>query len=263
MQKSEFTIQRMDCPSEEQLIRMKLERLQQIKYLDFDIPNRKLSVYHETEVDKIDEALSSLKLNSKLENTAEVDGLPVNDTSVQKKTLWYVLGINFLFFVVEMTTGWISNSMGLIADSLDMLADSIVYALSLFAVGSTVIRKNKVAKASGIFQIVLAILGFIEVLRRFFEDSAIPLFGWMIGISILALIGNIVSLWLINKVKSSEAHMQASAIFTSNDILVNSGVILAGVLVYFLNSKLPDLIIGIIVFSFVMRGALRILKISK
>ena len=46
--------------------------------------------------------------------------------------------------------------------------------------------------------------------------------------------------------------MQASAIFTSNDIIVNGGVIVAGVLVYFLDSKWPDLIVGGIVFSFVM-----------
>ena len=185
------------------------------------------------------------------------------DDSQQRKILWWVLAINFSLFVIEMTTGWISSSMGLIADSLDMLADSIVYGLSLFAVGAAMSRKKKVAKISGYFQMGLALLGFSEVLRRFFSESGTPLFQWMIIISVLALIGNLVSLWLINKAKSDEAHMQASAIFTSNDIIVNGGVILAGVMVYFLNSKWPDLLIGGIVFAFVMRGAIRILKLSK
>ncbi|MBW8202004.1 cation transporter, partial [Flagellimonas abyssi] len=99
--------------------------------------------------------------------------------------------------------------------------------------------------------------------RRFFSDTETPLFQWMIIVSIFALLGNLISLWLINKAKSKEAHMQASAIFTSNDIIVNGGVIVAGVLVYFLNSKWPDLVIGGIVFTFVMRGAIRILKLSK
>lgn len=151
--------------------------------------------------------------------------------------------------------------MGLIADSLDMLADSFVYALSLFAVGSTMIRKNKVAKISGYLQIGLALLGFAEVVRRFFGDSEIPLFGWMIIVSVLALAGNIVSLWLIKKAKSSEAHIQASAIFTSNDIIVNGGVIVAGILVYAFESKWPDLIVGMVVFAVVLRGAVRILKL--
>lgn len=263
MNKSIFSITKMDCPSEEQMIRMKLAPYDQVKQLSFDIPNRTLEVYHTEDVENIHRAIGELRLNDRLESTEEAE-LPVaTDDSRQRKILWWVLGINFGFFVVEMTTGWISRSMGLIADSLDMLADSIVYGLSLLAVGATVSRKKKVAQISGYFQMGLALLGFSEVLRRFFNESEPPLFEWMIIISVLALIGNLVSLWLINKAKSEEAHMQASAIFTSNDIIVNGGVIVAGVLVYLLNSKWPDLMIGGIVFTFVMRGAIRILKLSK
>ncbi len=57
--------------------------------------------------------------------------------------------------------------------------------------------------------------------------------------------------------------MQASMIFTSNDVIANIGVIIAGGLVYFTNSKFPDLIIGAIVFILVGQGAMRILKLSK
>ena len=263
MKKSTFKITQMDCSSEEQMIRMKLEGFSQVKYLGFDIPNRKLEVYHTDEIAKIHQAIGELNLKDTLEATEDADMPFVADESNQRKILWWVLGINFGFFVAEMTTGWISSSMGLIADSLDMLADSIVYALSLFAVGAAVSRKKKVAKISGFFQMGLALLGFSEVLRRFFTQSETPLFQWRIIVSLLALVGNLVSLWLINKAKSKEAHMQASAIFTSNDIIVNGGVILAGVLVYFLESKWPDLAIGGIVFAFVTRGAVRILKLAK
>ena len=243
---------------------MKLEPYKEVKQLSFDIPNRKLEVYYTDEVEEIHQAIGELKLNDRLESTEDEVELPLtSDDSHQRKILWWVLGINFGFFVIEMTTGWISRSMGLVADSLDMLADSIVYGLSLFAVGAAMSRKKKVAKISGYFQMGLALLGFSEVLRRFFSESETPLFQWMIIISVLALIGNLISLWLINKAKSDEAHMQASAIFTSNDIIVNVGVILAGVLVYFLDSKWPDLAIGGIVFAFVMRGAGRILKLAK
>ena len=43
-------------------------------------------------------------------------------------------------------------------------------------------------------------------------------------------------------------------IFTSNDIIINTGVILAGILVLLTQSKYPDLIIGSIVFLIVVRG---------
>lgn len=263
MKKSTFLISQMDCPSEEQMIRMKLESYNQIKYLDFDIPNRKLEVYHSDSVEEIHSAISELKFREKFLKTEEAETPAIEDQTKQKRILWWVLGINFSFFLVEMITGWISSSMGLIADSLDMLADSIVYALSLFAVGGAISRKKKVAKFSGYFQMALATLGFMEVFRRFLTSSETPLFQWMIIVSLFALAGNLASLWLINKAKSKEAHMQASAIFTSNDIIVNGGVILAGVLVYFLDNKWPDLVIGAIVFTFVMRGAIKILKIAR
>ncbi|WP_421773806.1 cation transporter [Gracilimonas sp.] len=264
MKKSTFNIPQMDCSAEEQMIRMRLEEFEDIKSLNFDIPNRTLEVYHENRLNEIEKALDSLSLGSKLNSTKEAQMSPfASDEQQQKNILWWVLAINFLFFTIEMTAGWIINSMGLIADSLDMLADSSVYALSLFAVGAAVARKKKVAKISGYLQMGLASLGFLEVLRRFLGVGEMPDFHWMIIIASTALVANVFTLWLINKAKSKEAHMQASTIFTSNDIIVNGGVILAGILVYALDSRWPDLLIGAVVFSFVMRGAVRILKLSK
>jgi len=182
----------------------------------------------------------------------------------QKRLLWTVLAINFVFFVIEMATGLISKSMGLVANSLDMMADSFVYGISLFAVGGTLIRKKRIAKLAGYFQITLALLGFLEVLRRFFETEKLPDFSTMIVVSILALIANGVCLYLMQKSKSKEeAHMKASLIFTSNDVIINLGVIAAGILVQYTNSNKPDLIIGSIVFFLILQGAFRILKLGK
>ena len=263
MKKSTFNIPQMDCSSEEQMIRMKLEDVESVKSLKFDIPNRTLEVYHDKELIEIEKALDSLNLGSSLESREDATELPFSDEKMEKKILRWVLGINIIFFIIEMTAGWIVNSMGLIADSLDMLADASVYGLSLFVVGTTTLRKKKVAKISGYLQMGLASLGFIEVLRRFLGAGKMPDFQWMIIIAFLALTANLVTLWLINKAKSQEAHIRASSIFTSNDIIVNGGVIVAGTLVYLLGSRWPDLLIGAIVFSFVMRGAVRILKLSK
>lgn len=263
MQKSTFHISKMDCPSEENLIRMKLDG-QAIQKLDFDIPNRRLSVYHEGNIQPIDEALKDLKLGSILENTVEAEIQNTKtDHRKEKQLLWSVLLINFGFFVVEIITGFFSRSMGLVADSLDMLADAIVYALSLYAVGHATSRKKQIAKISGYFQMALAIFGLAEVIRRFLGYEDVPAFQTMIVISLFALIGNAVSLYLLQKSKSQEAHMQASMIFTSNDVIVNISVIVAGALVYVTNSKYPDLIVGTIVFLLVAKGSIRILKLAK
>jgi len=264
MQKTIFEITKMDCPSEENLIRMKLDGITSIANLDFDIPNRKLTVFHTGEIDQIERSVLELNLAGKKISTEQTTQTNFKENKNQKRLLWTVLTINFVFFVIEMTTGLISKSMGLIADSLDMLADSFVYGISLFAVGGTIIKKKRIAKLAGYFQITLAIIGFIEVLRRFLSNEKLPDFRTMIIVSIFALIANGICLYLMQKSKSKEeAHIKASLIFTSNDVIINLGVLFAGVLVHWLNSGKPDLIIGTIVFFLVIQGAFRILKLSK
>ena len=264
MEKTIFEISKMDCPSEENLIRMKLDGIAGIKNLEFDIPNRMLTVFHIGDIDQIENSIIELKLGGKKLKTEQTEQTEFSENLNQKKILWTVLIINFLFFLLEMTTGLISKSMGLVADSLDMLADSFVYGLSLFAVGKTLYRKKQVAKLAGYFQIALALIGFLEVLRRFFGEEKLPNFSTMIIISIFALIANGNCIYLLKKSKSKkEAHMKASMIFTSNDIIINIGVITAGLMVYWFHSSKPDLIIGTIVFALVIQGAIRILKLGK
>ncbi len=263
MDKAVFKIAKMDCPSEENLIRIKLNDIESIRGLDFDIENRKLTIYHVGRLNEIEFAIHQLNLGSRLMETDLTNQMVLPEDSNQRRVLWAVLWINFGFFIIEITTGFFSRSMGLVADSLDMLADSIVYGLSLIAVGGTLALKKRIARTSGYFQIVLAVMGFIEVIRRFIGIEKLPGFETMIIVSTFALAGNGTCLYLLQKSKSQEAHMKASMIFTSNDVIINIGVITAGLLVHLLHSNRPDLIIGAIVFVLVIQGAFRILKLGK
>ena len=55
----------MDCPSEENLIRMKFEELTQIKHLEFDLNHRELTVFHKLGIEEIEECLKQLNLGHK------------------------------------------------------------------------------------------------------------------------------------------------------------------------------------------------------
>jgi len=264
MYKTIFFIKKMDCPSEEQMIRMKLSEIDSVKQLTFDLINRNLVVFHENKLDKIQIAINSLNLDASISESTIYEGNLSNEKDkTDKKLLWSVLIINFVFFLIEIVYGILAGSVGLLADSLDMLADALVYGLSIYAITGTLLIKKRIARISGYIQLSLAMLGFIEVLRRFFGIEEMPNPSFMISVSFFALFANTVSLILLNKSKNQEIHIQSSQIFTSNDLIANIGVILAGVLVLFLNSNIPDLVIGTIVFFFVLRGAFRILQLSK
>lgn len=62
MQKTSFEIPKMDCPSEENLIRMKLNDIPTIKHLDFDLAGRKLSVFHQGQLQEIERTIETLSL---------------------------------------------------------------------------------------------------------------------------------------------------------------------------------------------------------
>ena len=130
-----------------------------------------------------------------------------------------------------------------------MIADGIVYGLALMAVGATMRQKKNVAKFAGYFQVLLAVIGFVEVVRRFVGAEEMPDFQTMIVVSLFALTANVVCLYLLLKNKSKEAYIRATVIFSSNDVIINTGVIIAAILVHYLDSSYPDLIVGAIVFT--------------
>ena len=261
MHKTTFKVSKMDCPSEENLIRMKLEARADVLGLQFCLSERRLEIFHEEDFSDFTDDLASLNLGEEKIETVQTEEGP-EEIEKQKNLLWAVLGINALFFVGESVFGFLANSMGLVADSLDMLADSIVYGLSLMAVGKAASRKKIVARWSGYLQLGLALLGLGEVIRRFFYATEEVDFKIMIAVAFAALLANGLCLYLLGRSNNKEAHMKASEIFTSNDIVVNLGVITAGGLVYALDSSIPDLVVGIIVFLVVLNGARRILKLA-
>lgn len=252
----------MDCAAEEQLVRMALSDLAGIDRLDFDLDQRDVVIDHDIDPGAIDAALQRLDLGAHhVDDTSEIG--PGADTGRERNALIFAFVINAGFFVSELTIGLISRSMGLIADALDMGADASVYALSLAAVGTAAARKKQLARFSGYVQVGLAIIGLVEVVRRFVSDNELPDPTSMIVMSLLALAGNIATLVVLQRVRSGEAHLQASWIFTANDIKVNALVIAAAIGVTLTDSEVPDLVAGALIFAVVANGARRILTISR
>ena len=177
----------------------------------------------------------------------------------QSRILLILLGINAVMFVVEIAAGIISQSTALIADSLDMFADATVYGIGLYAVGRPLSAKITAAHLSGLFQILLGSLVAIDVFRRFVWGSE-PVSLLMISVGLVALIANVICLKLISKHREGEVHMRASWVFSKNDVIANLGIIAAGLLVFLLDSRYPDLFIGLVISIIVIRGGILILK---
>lgn len=264
MQKTVFRVGKMDCSAEEQLIRLRLADQPAVQHLHFDLPGRQLTVWHTGSAEPVAASLGALRLDSTLLGTEAAAPANLPDHAPHdRRLLWAVLGINAFFFVLEAGAGWAGHSLGLVADALDMLADALVYGLALYVVGRTAGAQQRVARFSGYLQLGLAVGGLLEVGHRFVSGEAEPRVGLMLGVSALALLGNAASLYLLQQARSRQAHIQASQVFTSNDVIVNLGVMVAAGLVYVTRSPWPDLVVGLIVFGLVARGAFRIFQLAR
>lgn len=268
---STFKIPKMDCPSEEKIVRMALDKSSKVKSLAFNLGERSLTVVHEGESGEILKLLAPLKFGARITESREIseaeevfvdssEGNLIQSAS-EATVLKQLLAINGFMFFLELFWGIYAGSTGLIADSLDMFADAAVYGLSLFAVGKAIELKRKAARTSGFLQVILALGALSEVIRRLVFGSE-PEGLFMVGIAALALVANVVCLLLLSRHREGEVHMRASWIFSTNDVIANAGVIIAGLFVLWTKSNWPDLIAGSVIAVVVLRGGLMILKIS-
>lgn len=253
----------MDCAAEEQMVRDALDDLEGIRKLAFDLSARRLAVYHDADAGSIAARLEGLRLGARLEasqTTGEAVAASDNDDRLERRALQILLGINATMFFAEQIAGWIASSAGLLADSLDMLADASVYGIALYAVGRSKDLKRRAGHISGWLQLALAAGAFAEVVRRFLHGSD-PEPGYMMAVALVALAANIMCLLLISRHRKGGVHMRASWIFSTNDVIANIGVIVAGGLVAWTGSRSPDLVIGALIAAVVASGALRILRL--
>ncbi len=273
IKRSRFSVPKMDCPSEEKLIRMALSNQEGISHLQFDLAGRTLTAFHEADQKDILKKLEPLNFDTVHVETTELSEFEESLLQLEKakaegnedseaKVLKILLGINALMFVFEIILGFMAQSTGLIADAMDMFADAAVYGVSLYAVGKSLLLQNKAARMSGYMQMLLAAFALVEVIRRFVFGSD-PEPSYMMWVSLVALIANVICLILISRHRDGGVHMKASQIFSANDVIANISVLIAGALVTVTNSRIPDLVIGLIIAIVVFRGAIAILKISR
>ena len=169
--------------------------------------------------------------------------LTASRDSARRRVLWTVLVINLVLFVGEFGAGWWGDSSALQADSLDSLGDALVYAMSLWAVGRSLRQRSHVVLLKGGIQALFGIGVLLEVIRRAWlgAEPLAPVMAWAAG---LALVGNLVCFRLLTRFRSDDMNMRSVWLCSRNDLINNSGVLVAAGLVALTGSRWPDLVVG-------------------
>lgn len=188
----------------------------------------------------------------------ELGGLDVGNAA-DRKILRSVLLINLGQSAAGIGLGIWAASTALMGAGLDNLADASVYAVSLYAVGRAAMVKVRAARLSGFLLIGLAVLLLVEVMRRFAGGEE-PVGTAMMAMAAANAALNLVCLRLLRRHRGEDVNFKASAIFTSNDSIVNVTIVLSGALVMWLGSNVPDLVLGVVVAAIAANGGREILR---
>lgn len=180
----------------------------------------------------------------------------------QRRTLLIVLVLNFLLFVALGVSGWIADSSALIANAVDNLSDTVVYAISWIAVGKSARMKRGVSRASGIMLLIFAALVLVDAVRRPFFGPE-PVGMTMITMAAIAAVVNLVCLFLLKPLKTDDVNLRAAQTFSANDFFSNGGIVVAGALVWWTGSWIPDVLVGLVVALVALLGAREIMVEAK
>lgn len=175
-----------------------------------------------------------------------------------KTVLQWVLVINAMMFVIELTGGLIGHSSALTSDSLDMFGDALVYAFSLYALD----RGQQWRAAAGLLKGgIMAALGtgaMAGVIYRL-AFSISPSSETMGAIGVLALAANFCCLVLLYRHRRDDINMRSTWICSRNDIIANLSVLFAALFVYWTGRSYPDALVGLGIAALFLVSAFQVL----
>ena len=177
----------------------------------------------------------------------------------QRRVLVIVLAINSVMFVLEFGAGVIAGSAALMADASDMLGDALVYAVSLYALARSDRWKAGAAMLKGVVILALGIGIAVNVALKI-QSGVPPSSTLMLGFGALALVANLVCFRLLTRFRHQDVNMASTWECSRNDLINNTGVILAAGLVWWLASPWPDIVIGSLMALVFLRSAFRVMR---
>ena len=267
--RSAWRVGELDCPSEEALVRQRLAEVSDVRWVRVVIPDRLVVVAHDGPVDEVDAALDSLSLGATAlhgeEEAAVLDG-PVGSPPDaasrhhERRALRLALGFNLVGLLAEVGVGIAVGSAAVVADGLDMGADVAVYAMALTVVGAAAARQRLVARTVGVLMALLAVGGFVEVVRRAVVGVPAPEPAGMALVTVLALLLNIATMRVLAGARHAGEHTRSAWVMTSSDVQANLVVLAAAGLVALTDLAVPDLVVGALVLAVLARGSWRILR---
>lgn len=176
----------------------------------------------------------------------------------QSGTLYAVLAINVVMFLVIVAAALYSMSSALLSDGLDNLGDALTYGLSLYAVSRSDAVKARIALFKGSLIFLAACGVAAQIVYKVFVPT-VPVFEVMGIFGVLGLAANSLCLLLLTRHRNDDLNMSSVWECSRNDVVSNLAVIAAAGAVWLTSSGWPDLLVALCLVAFLMRSAIGVI----
>ncbi|MBQ5940128.1 cation diffusion facilitator family transporter [Massilia sp. AB1] len=206
---------------------------------------------------------------------AHLDGDASHSHTIEgrsQKALGVALGLTLLFAVIEVVTGFISNSLALISDAGHMVTDAAALGLALLA--QLIAKRPPSARHSFGFVRAEALAAFVNSLAML---ALVGWIGWEAAqrlmhpepvqggvVLVVATIGaaiNLVVAWVLSR-DTQSINTRAALVNVMGDLLGSVAAIAAGVVIYYTNWYRIDPILSIFVCLLILKSTVGILRES-
>lgn len=194
-------------------------------------------------------------------------------STLSQKRLAFALALNLVITAAEVAGGLLGNSLALLSDAVHNLSDATSLGISWIALRISGLKRSdrhtygfkraEVLAAVVNTAALLAIGVFLvfEAIRKFLHPEPIA-GGIVMVVAVIGLLGNLLTAWLLHSGSKTSMNIKSAYLHIIMDALSSVGVILAGVLIYYLDWIWTDPLITAFIALYVIKESLPIMKSS-
>jgi len=188
-----------------------------------------------------------------------------------RKSLFIAFGITVVFFLIELTGGYLTNSLALLSDAGHMFTDVLALGMSLLAMRFATRPPTQhntfgfhrleifAALANGLTLVGISIYIFIESYHRFLEPQKVAGLP-MLLVAISGLVANMLSGYFLHRSRGQSLNIKGAYLHVLGDALGSIGAITAGVIMWQTGWMYADPLFSLLIGVIIIISSVRLLR---
>lgn len=176
-----------------------------------------------------------------------------------RKALWIALAVNLAMLAVEVSAGFASGSVSLLADAIDFAGDAANYGISLAVLARPLAWRSRAALLKGVSMAACGVFVLGQAVSS--ALAGLPPEPLTMGlVALLALVANCAVALLLYAHREGDANMRSVWLCSRNDAIGNVAVALAAIGVFGTGSGWPDLAIAVLMGGLALSAGVSVIR---